>query len=78
LKRISNGTEDIELPKLRGVSIIAIWTLVLIEGRMWEVIVEEHCIICSIRQDLGNQVCIDKHAPNLFHHAHSESLSQGI
>ena len=49
-------------------------SLVVIEGRMREVIVDEHRIMCSIRPELGCQVCFDKHAANLVHDGEVESL----
>ena len=50
----------------------------VIETRMREVIVDEHCIMCSIRPELGCQVCIDKRAANLVHDGEVESLGQSI
>ena len=55
-----------------------IWTLVLIEGRMREVIVDEHCKMFRIRPELGFQVCICKHAANFVHDGEVESLGQSI
>jgi hypothetical protein len=45
---------------------------------MREVIVDDHCIMCSIRTELGSQVCIDKHAANLDHDGEVETLDQSI
>jgi hypothetical protein len=45
---------------------------------MREVIVDEHCIMCSIRPELGCQVCIEKHAANLVHDGEVKSLGQSI
>ena len=43
-----------------------------------KVIVDEHCTMCSIAPELGNQVCIDKSAANLVHDSEVESLRQSI
>jgi hypothetical protein len=43
---------------------------VVIEGRVREVIVDAHCIMCSIRPELGCQACIDN--------GEVESLGQSI
>ena len=49
-----------------------------IEGGMREDVVDERCILCSIRPELGSQGCIDKHAANLIHDGDVESLTQSI
>ena len=74
MKSRTNATEDLELRKIISV----ICTLVVIEGRMREVIVDEHYIMCSIRPELGYQVCIDEHTANLIHDGEVESLGQSI
>ena len=40
---------------------------------MTEVIADKHWIMCSIRPELGCQVCIDEHAANLVHDGEAES-----
>jgi len=51
---------------------------VVIEGVMRKVIIDAHCIMCNISPELGNQVCIDKHAANLADDGEVESLIQSI
>ena len=50
----------------------------VIERKMGEFILDEHCVMCSIRQELGCRVCIDKHAVNLVSDGEVESLGQSI
>jgi len=45
---------------------------------MREVIVDEHCIMCSIKPELESLVCIDKHTANLVHDGEVESFGQFI
>jgi hypothetical protein len=78
LKSITNTTEDAELRKITGVSISVTWTVAFIEDRMRKVIVDEHCIMCSIKPELGSQVCIDNHSANLVHDREVEFLIQFI
>ena len=50
----------------------------VIESGMGEIIVDEHCIMCSTSPELGGQVCIDQNAANFVHDGEVESLSQSI
>ena len=45
-------TEDVELRQNGWVSTCVIWTLVDVKGRVREVYVDEHCVMCSIRPEL--------------------------
>jgi hypothetical protein len=45
---------------------------------MREVILDEHCIMCTIRPELGSQVSIDKHAASLVHDGEVEFLGQSF
>jgi hypothetical protein len=78
LKSIENTTEVSDLQKIGRVSISVLGTLVVIEGIMRDVIVDEHCIMSSIRPKLGSQICIEKHTGHLVHDGEVETLSQSI
>jgi len=51
---------------------------VVIEGRMRDLILNEQCIVCTIRPELGSPVCILRHAAILVHDGKVESLTQSI
>jgi hypothetical protein len=75
--RILLAFKPSKLWKARRVFIRVVCTLVVIEG-VKRVIVDEHCMMYSIRPELGGQVCIDEYAPNHVHDAQVESLCRSI